>query len=150
MEVVGTAKQGRSLNALYVRVQDSLVKQWTHVIKRYIRMAKKAHIDSTHRKFAIDRWVHRKHGREGTLTVAEWKEMRRVTNGTCLFCGSSLDITMEHMVPKSIGGGFTKENIVPACRRCNSARGNTFNVSRELFVAIELERKYERTWLEVK
>lgn len=121
--------------------------QWTKVIKRYVRMAKKAGIDNTHRKFAIDRWVHRKHGRGGSLTVEEWKEMRRCTNGECFFCGDWNDITMEHVMPKSIGGGFTKENIVPACRRCNSARGNTFNVSRELFVAIELERKYTREWL---
>jgi len=137
------------LNALNVRVQDSLVEQtqWTKVIKRYVRMAKKAGIDSTHRKFAIERWVHRKHGREGTLIVREWEVMKAFTSGGCLFCGSKDQITMEHMRPKAIGGGFTKENIVPACRRCNNVRGNTFNASRELFIAIELERKYERGWL---
>ena len=122
-------------------------KHWTKVIKRYVRIAKKAGVDNLHRKFAIQRWVHRKHGRGGTLTVAEWKEMRRCTNGECFFCGEWYDITIEHLHPRAIGGGFTKENIVPACRRCNNVRGNTFNASKRLFVAIELERKYKREWL---
>ena len=121
--------------------------QWTKVVKRYVRMAKKAGIDSAHRKFAIERWVHRKHGREGTLTVREWEIMKAFTNGGCLFCGSTERITMEHMRPKAIGGGFTKENIVPACHRCNNVRGNTFNASQALFVAIELERTHKREWL---
>ena len=114
--------------------------QWTFVIERYIEMAKAAGVDRDHRKFAIMRWVHRKKGRGGTLTVEQWKRMLEITGG-CYFCGEE-DIrylTFEHLWPKSIGGGFTAENIVPACDRCNNIRGRLFNVSVPLFIAIEWE-----------
>jgi 5-methylcytosine-specific restriction endonuclease McrA len=116
------------------------VVEWSEIVKRYIRMAKAVGIDSTHRKFAVDRWIHRKNGRGGTLTVEQWEAMIATTGG-CVFCGETNRkyITMEHLMPKSIGGGFTAENIVPACIRCNSARGATFNVSVTLFLAIEWE-----------
>lgn len=116
--------------------------EWTWVVERYIHMATAAGIDRQHRKFAIMRWVHRKKGRPGTLTVEQWGAMLARTGG-CYFCGEPdlQHITFEHLMPKSIGGGFTAENIVPACIRCNNIRGRLFNVSLPLFVAIEFERK---------
>lgn len=32
-------------------------------------------------------------------------------------------LVREHMVPKSRGGSDKPENIVPACRKCNSTKG---------------------------
>lgn len=118
--------------------------EWTWVVERYIHMATAAGIDRQHRKFAIMRWVHRKKGRPGTLTVEQWQDMLARTGG-CYFCGESdpKHITFEHLMPKSIGGGFTAENIVPACTRCNNVRGRLFNISVPLFVAIEFERNGE-------
>ena len=115
--------------------------EWTFVVERYIDMAKEAGIDRRHRKFAIMRWVHRKKGRPGTLTVEQWEAILEETGG-CYFCGEPdlSYITFEHVMPKSIGGGFTAENIVPACVRCNNIRGRLFNVSVPLFIAIEFER----------
>lgn len=120
------------------------MKEWTFVIERYIKMAVKAGIDRDHRRFAIERWVHRKKGRPGTLTVEQWQTMLEETGG-CYFCGeTNLDyITFEHVMPKAIGGGFSAENIVPACERCNNVRGRLFNASVPLFVAIEFERNGE-------
>lgn len=114
---------------------------WSLVIRRYIQMAKAQGINSQHRKFAVLRWTNRKNGRDGTLTVKQWEAMLKVTGG-CYYCGETETITMEHIMPKSIGGGFTAENIVPACQRCNTARGATFNASQALFIAIEFGRHY--------
>ena len=113
---------------------------WTLVIERYIRMAKAQGINKTYRKFAVKRGTNRKNGRGGTLTVEQWKAMLKVTGG-CYYCGEPETITMEHVMPKSIGGGFTAENIVPACQRCNTARGATFNASTALFIAIEFDKR---------
>ena len=122
--------------------------EWTHVITRYLKMAERAGIDRQHRKFAVIRWVQKRKGRGGTLTVEEWEKMLKITGG-CYYCGESNPkfITFEHLMPKSIGGGFTAENIVPACDRCNSIRGRLFNVSVPLFLAIEFERHYDQTKL---
>lgn len=33
-------------------------------------------------------------------------------------------MTMDHLIPKSLGGKLTEDNIVAACLACNKARGN--------------------------
>lgn len=63
-----------------------------------------------------------------TLTTNEWQEILVKFNNSCAYCGvqqSELDhkLHQEHVVPLSKGGGYTKENIVPACRSCNLKKG---------------------------
>jgi hypothetical protein len=43
----------------------------------------------------------------------------RIGVGGCVYCGATSDLTRDHVVPKSAGGRLT----VPACRRCNTAKG---------------------------
>lgn len=33
--------------------------------------------------------------------------------------------TKDHIVPKSMGGGWDRENLVTACSQCNNIRGDT-------------------------
>ena len=46
----------------------------------------------------------------------------------CVFCGIGVEagevMTLDHLTPHSHGGTNHAENLVLACRRCNSARGN--------------------------
>lgn len=51
------------------------------------------------------------------------KRSRRV-GGACAYCGSTHDLSRDHVVPKSRGGSLDPSNIVIACRNCNSAKGN--------------------------
>ncbi len=44
----------------------------------------------------------------------------------CLYCGArfpSCDLTRDHVVPRSQGGGDHWQNVVAACRRCNHKKG---------------------------
>ncbi|HIK26082.1 MAG: HNH endonuclease [Thermosynechococcus sp. Uc] len=44
---------------------------------------------------------------------------------SCQYCGyTGEDLTLDHVIPKSRGGGDTWENIVTACVRCNVKKGN--------------------------
>jgi hypothetical protein len=48
-------------------------------------------------------------------------------NYQCLFCGRYPDpkeLTRDHLMPRSRGGGNSWENVVAACRRCNQHKGN--------------------------
>jgi 5-methylcytosine-specific restriction endonuclease McrA len=46
-------------------------------------------------------------------------------NYTCQYCGHvSRDLTVDHVVPRSMGGGDTWENLVACCRRCNLIKGD--------------------------
>ncbi len=41
----------------------------------------------------------------------------------CQYCRSGVDLTFDHVVPRSRGGRTTWENIVTACARCNLTKG---------------------------
>jgi len=48
-------------------------------------------------------------------------------HGKCQYCESELEIytsTYDHVVPRSLGGDHSWENVVTACRSCNSKKGN--------------------------
>jgi len=40
----------------------------------------------------------------------------------CQYCGRQAE-NLDHVVPKSQGGGHTWENVVASCRRCNTRKG---------------------------
>jgi 5-methylcytosine-specific restriction endonuclease McrA len=43
---------------------------------------------------------------------------------TCQYCGSRSNLTVDHVVPKSKGGGSSWENIVASCAPCNRRKGD--------------------------
>jgi 5-methylcytosine-specific restriction endonuclease McrA len=46
-------------------------------------------------------------------------------NYTCQYCGvTGKDLTIDHVIPKRMGGGMTWENLVTCCRRCNTKKGD--------------------------
>ncbi len=63
-----------------------------------------------------------------TLTSKEWLDILEEHNYRCAYCGVEFEIenlpTKDHIIPLSKGGQNTKENIVPACRSCNSKKNN--------------------------
>lgn len=45
-------------------------------------------------------------------------------NYTCQYCGTRTgDLTIDHVIPRSRGGGHSWENLVSACRVCNHRKG---------------------------
>ena len=42
---------------------------------------------------------------------------------TCQYCGERAE-SIDHVVPRSRGGGHTWDNVVAACRRCNARKMN--------------------------
>jgi 5-methylcytosine-specific restriction endonuclease McrA len=42
---------------------------------------------------------------------------------SCQYCGSRVDLTFDHLVPRSLGGHTTWENVVTACSECNLQKG---------------------------
>jgi len=42
----------------------------------------------------------------------------------CVYCGSTENLTVDHIRPKSKGGTDTADNLVTACRPCNQAKGS--------------------------
>ncbi|XP_057722901.1 uncharacterized protein LOC130936764 [Arachis stenosperma] len=44
-------------------------------------------------------------------------------NYTCQYCSSHENLTIDHVVPTARGGEWTWENLVTACSKCNSKKG---------------------------
>lgn len=43
---------------------------------------------------------------------------------TCQYCGTNKDLTLDHVIPKSRNGKTSWTNLVTACKRCNSRKGD--------------------------
>jgi 5-methylcytosine-specific restriction endonuclease McrA len=42
----------------------------------------------------------------------------------CQYCGSDKDLSIDHVIPRSKGGGSSWKNLVTACKPCNSKKGD--------------------------
>jgi 5-methylcytosine-specific restriction endonuclease McrA len=43
---------------------------------------------------------------------------------TCQYCGARSNLTVDHVIPRSKGGGSNWENIVASCAPCNRRKGD--------------------------
>ena len=63
-------------------------------------------------------------------------------NCQCVYCGETYELhelTLDHVYPRSLGGEDITTNVLPACKKCNQAKGsenwkdwmrNTFGVDQ--------------------
>jgi len=75
-----------------------------------------------------------------TLTSQEWIDILKEYKFKCAYCGKEFTLfdreTKDHVIPISKGGDNTKENVVPACRSCNSKKGTKI-YKKKLYPNIE-------------
>src|SRR3990167_3027220 len=59
------------------------------------------------------------------LTRQEWLLIKNAYDNCCAYCGKVMErLTQDHIIPLSKLGPHSAKNIVPACRSCNSKKGN--------------------------
>ena len=64
-------------------------------------------------------------GNGGTFTAEEWMGVLEKYGNKCLCCErDDVNITIDHVVPLSLGGRNSVENLQPLCRSCNSRKHN--------------------------
>lgn len=52
------------------------------------------------------------------------REVLRRDNYTCQYCGRRAEeLTIDHIIPRRLGGRFTWDNVVTACAPCNHKKG---------------------------
>lgn len=60
----------------------------------------------------------------GSHTLRQWRDLVIRYGHRCYYCGrGERALTRDHIVPLNRGGGDGIDNIVPACRPCNAAKG---------------------------
>jgi 5-methylcytosine-specific restriction endonuclease McrA len=62
---------------------------------------------------------------QSDFTFDDWLTTLAAFNHCCAYClRGDRPLTMDHMNPISRGGLHTADNIIPACRSCNSKKGD--------------------------
>lgn len=59
-----------------------------------------------------------------TLTLLQWEQIKKDFNHACCYCGEELPLEQEHFIPVTSYGAYDINNIIPACRSCNSSKGS--------------------------
>jgi len=63
-------------------------------------------------------------GRHWKVPPVSRREVFRRDSHTCQYCGSTKHLTLDHVLPRSKGGTHTWDNVVTACEKCNSCKGD--------------------------
>ena len=59
-----------------------------------------------------------------TGVVLNRQNIFRRDGNKCQYCGSGRDLTLDHVMPRSRGGRSSWDNLVTACKGCNSRKGD--------------------------
>lgn len=66
-----------------------------------------------------------KNGTMNVRSLAHDDQLKLKMHQACSYCGSQENLSMDHLIPKERGGPESADNIVWACRSCNSSKGAT-------------------------
>ena len=64
--------------------------------------------------------------KDGTMnmrSIFDDEKIKLKTGQICNYCGSSGNLALDHIFPKRYGGEDSAENLIFACRSCNSSKG---------------------------
>jgi len=60
--------------------------------------------------------------RKARIGPVDGQKLYTLYNNTCIYCGGKNDLTLDHIVPLIKGGVHCEDNLVVACRSCNSSK----------------------------
>lgn len=72
-------------------------------------------------------------GQMSVGTLLDDERLKLVQPRACCYCGTPDELSLDHLWPKKRGGPEVADNVVWACRKCNSAKG-----------ALDLQQWYRR------
>ena len=85
----------------------------------------------------------------GTMNIGPLLDDERVKieySDVCAYCGKSADISIDHMIPKIKHGSNSADNLIRACKHCNSSKGSKdlmeWHIQKNLFPSILMLRRY--------
>ena len=93
--------------------------------RAYARAYRRKHPDRVRTKESLYRA--RRIGAVGSHTASQWISRVHLYGWRCFYCGKPLTpetLGKDHRIPLSKGGTDFASNLVPACKSCNSGKGN--------------------------
>lgn len=59
----------------------------------------------------------------GIFDLKAWKKKLSILGNACQHCGTTEQITIDHIIPITKGGTNHIDNLQPLCRSCNCKKG---------------------------
>jgi len=91
-------------------------------------------------------------GRMGLGSIVEDERLKLILPQACSYCAATESLSVDHLLARSRGGPESGDNIVWACRRCNSSKGASdvleWLQKRGEFPALYLLRRYLKLAIE--
>lgn len=86
---------------------------------------------------------------EGTMNIRTILDDERVKldlGRCCNYCGVTENLSIDHILPKRLGGPESADNFVYACQSCNSSKGKKdlieWMISSDQFLPLMIIRRY--------
>jgi len=93
------------------------------VFYEYAKLISRSAYGSLQRGFITDRFKKLRDEEITTSgTIREWEREQELPKA-CVYCSSMTDLTTDHLIPQSRGGDDSADNVVLACKSCNTSRG---------------------------
>lgn len=83
-----------------------------------------------------DATIRRERAKARELRKSRWWQ-QKTSSGLCYYCQKKFSykqLTMDHLIPLGRGGRSTKDNLVPACKDCNTKKKNMLPVEWEEYI----------------
>ncbi len=98
-------------------IRDLLFWQYAKII------SESAGFGKGHYAFVMNRFKKLQSGEiEWSSTIREYIREREQKK-QCIYCGAKKDLSYDHLIPLSRGGPDIPDNLVMACKSCNSSKG---------------------------
>ena len=79
-------------------------------------------------------------------TIFDDEKIKLQTGQVCNYCGSTEKLAIDHIFPQKLGGKDNAENLIFACRSCNSSKGKKDLMEwmnfRKQFLPLMVIRRY--------
>ncbi len=85
---------------------------------------------------------------DGKMSIASLydDEKQKLNTSVCCYCGTQGTLTLDHLIPRKADGSDSGDNIVYACKKCNSSKCDTdlieWKLNKQDFPPILTLRRY--------
>ena len=79
-------------------------------------------------------------------TLFDDEKVKLLSGSKCSYCGATSNLALDHIFPKNLGGKDVGDNLIYACRSCNSSKGKKdlmeWMNSKNIFPPLMILRRY--------
>lgn len=132
---------------MIVTVRDSIAWSYANLARAHAALNDGALVyGRTHHIIRSKLFAGLKSGRMAMGSIFDDERLKLTAEQACAYCGGRENLTVDHLVPRIRGGRDAADNLILACRSCNSSKGSKdlldWMQSKGNFPSIFLLRRY--------